>query len=71
MAKKNKPPSIFALALAARQGDIPPESLSGAAKRLYKDTTLTHAQLKDYANPSKIDVAKLSIGRTQPTFKRG
>ena len=71
MPKKNKPPSIFKLALAARNGDIPVEGLTGAAKRIYNDTTLTTEQIKDYTVSKIVPTPRQNFGRTRSTFKRG
>ena len=49
--REAKSPSPFSLALAARRGDIPKESLTGAAKLLFKDKSLTQDQLARYAKP--------------------
>lgn len=63
--------SSFGMALAARRGDIPPESLNGSAKLLFQDKTLTDNQLSDYAE-TKTDLSpKRQFGRTHKTFKRG
>ena len=48
---KTKPKTPFEVAYAARKGDVPPEMLRGAAKRLFNDKTLTEEQLKEYTTP--------------------
>jgi len=68
-AKKEKKGTVFAMALAARRGDIPPESLTGAAKRLYHDKTLTQEQLRDYVKKKQSSPAK-TLSRRYQTFKR-
>jgi hypothetical protein len=45
--KKQAPATPFELALAAKRGTIPPDSLRGAAKLLYKQHS--REELKDYA----------------------
>jgi hypothetical protein len=67
---KDKPKTPFALALAARRGDVPPESLKGAAKRLYDDQSLTQAALEDYAKYKPVARPKQGLGKLHPTFKR-
>ncbi len=62
--------SAFGIALAARRGDIPPESLTGSAKMLYRDKTLTNDQLSSYID-TKTEPQKRQFGRTHKTFKRG
>lgn len=44
MPKRNP----FKTALAARLGDIEPDELKGAARRLYADKTLTNDDLSTY-----------------------
>ena len=63
--------SPFGIALAARRGDIPPESLNGSAKLLFRDKTLTDNQLSDYAETKKDLPQKRQFGRQYRTFKRG
>jgi len=65
---KDKPTSPFKLALAARRGDLPPESLSGAAKRLYNDNTLTQEALGDYAREKPKPASKQFV-KQHSTFK--
>jgi hypothetical protein len=70
MTEENKPKSPFALALAARRKEVPEESLSGAARLLFKDTTLTQVALEGYAK-SKPVVRDKPVVRQRSTFKRG
>ncbi len=64
--------SPFNLALAARRGDIPPESLKGGAAMLYRDKTLTDDQLSSYVDTKTKDLPqKKQFGRQYRTFKRG
>lgn len=63
--------SAFGIALAARRGDIPPESLSGSAKVLFQDKTLTNEQLNDYAETKTDLPQKRQFGRQHRTYKRG
>jgi len=72
MPAESKPQqSPFGIALAARRGDIPPESLEGSAKLLFRDKTLTNEQLSDYAE-TKTDLSqKKQFGQQHRTFKRG
>jgi len=44
--KKHTP---FSLALAARRGEVQPETLHGAARKLYRDRTVSEDQLSNYA----------------------
>lgn len=69
MAERKKSPSPFALALAARRGDIPHESLSGAARLLYKDNSLSNDRLQEYSAEKAI--RQKSFERVNQTFKRG
>lgn len=68
--KATAPKSPFALALAARRGDVPPDSLTGAARRLFNDKSLSRDDLKEYANAKTPDRTK-QFGRIYSTFKRG
>ena len=52
--KNNKPKSAFVLALAARRKEIPEESLSGAARLLFRDESLTQAALEDYTKAKPV-----------------
>lgn len=70
-AKSKAQRSAFAIALAARRGDVPPESLTGAARHLYKDKTLTAEQLGDYAKARDLNPPVKKIGtKTHRTYKR-
>lgn len=69
MLAKNEPKSPFALALAARRGDIPPESLSGAAKMLFKDNTLTQGALEGYDKPP-VQPRPKQVSQMRRMFKR-
>ena len=70
-AKSKSQQNAFGVALAARRGDIPPESLEGSAKLLFRDKTLTDNQLSDYAETKTDLPQKRQFGRTHKTFKRG
>ena len=63
--------SAFGVALAARRGDIPPESLKGSAKMLFRDKTLTDEQLSDYAETKTDLPQKRQFGQQHRTYKRG
>ncbi len=68
---KTEPKSPFALALAARKGNIKEEDLpQGAARLLFNDRLLTQEQLKQFADgPDQLfKPKKRKIIRT---FKRG
>ena len=69
-AKSKTQSSAFGMALAARRGDIEPDALTGAAKLLFKDPTLTEEQLGDYARNREAKPEK-AFGRPRKTFKRG
>ncbi len=69
--KSKEKPSPFSAALAARRGDIPPESLKGSAKVLYRDKTLTNDQLSSYVDTKTDLPQKKQFGRQYRTFKRG
>ena len=70
-AKSKAQRTAFAMALAARRGDVPAESLTGAARLLYKDKTLTREQLKDYASTKERGLPTKKSGiRVRRTFKR-
>ena len=72
MPTKSKPDqNAFGIALAARRGDIPPESLKGSAKLLYRDKTLTNDQLSSYVDTKTDLPQKKQFGRQYRTFKRG
>ena len=68
-AKSKAQQSVFAMALAARRGDIPVESLRGAAKHLYNDKTLSRADLKEYAKTRKKELPKHKGIHHRPTYK--
>jgi len=62
---KNNP---FKIALAARTGELKPDVLHGAAKRIYNDTTLSDEALKIYAKRQK-PARTLQTQPTHSTFK--
>lgn len=68
-AKSKSQQSAFAMALAARRGDLPPEGLKGAARHLYRDSSLSESDLEDYASTKTRHLSK-AVNRTHPTFKR-
>jgi len=71
-AKSKQQASAFGMALAARRGDIPADQLQGAARQLYKDSSLSESQLEDYASTKRSDLPeKKTFGRRHRTFKRG
>lgn len=70
-AKSKKQASAFGMALAARRGDIPPEELSGSAKLLFRDKSLSDAQLSDYAGEKTKELSPKHFGRPRQTWKRG
>jgi len=70
-SKSKEQQSPFGIALAARRGDIPPESLKGSAKVLYRDKTLTNDQLSSYVDTKTDLPQKRQFGRIHKTFKRG
>jgi len=65
----SKPESAFKDALDARRGDLDPATLKGAAKQLYRDSSLSDKQLEGYVEPQQRQQAKTLI-RQRPTFKR-
>lgn len=65
---KPKTKSNFTLALEARQGKIPVESLPGAAKLLCKDKSLTQAALEGYAK-TKTEVHGKQFVKSNVAFK--
>ena len=70
MPSKSKPEqSAFRIALAARKGDLPAEGLKGAARHLYRDTSLSDSDLESYATPKTRHLLK-AVGHNNPTFKR-
>jgi hypothetical protein len=68
-AKSESQQTAFALALAARKGDLPSEELKGAARHLYRDKTLSDSDLADYAETKTRHLPK-AVGHVNPTFKR-
>ena len=68
-AKSKEQQSAFALALAARRGDVSPESLTGAARQLFKDDSLTQEQLKDYAKTKRSEHPKRAGQKPHTRFK--
>jgi len=68
MQKNKAELNPFKTALAARQGDLPSESLSGAAKRIYDDNTLTNDMLEGYSNPVKENRSR-SLVQRHSTYK--
>jgi Protein of unknwon function (DUF3008) len=69
-AKSKEQQSAFALALAARRGDIKPETLSGAASLLYRDKSLTRDDLQQYAT-APTERTRTMPQRRHVTAKRG
>ena len=63
-----KPPSSFGLALAARKGEIKSDLLHGAARRLFKDRTLSDGQLSEYASAESVEPA-VKIPGQQPHIR--
>jgi len=61
--------SAFKLALDARRGDLDPATLKGAAKQLYRDSSLSDKQLASYTEPQSREHSNTLI-RQRPTFKR-
>lgn len=51
----------FKIALAARKGEIEPDVISGAAKLIFKDESLTDADIASYIEPKQAE-------RTRPVF---
>lgn len=70
-AKSKAQQSAFGMALAARRGDIPPESLKGAAALLYRDKSLSRDDLKEYASTKKKRLPGHVGRKRHATFKRG
>jgi len=71
MTKSKTQQSPFSTALAARRGDVPPEELSGSAKLLFRDKSLSDAQLSDYAGEKTKELPPKHFGRPRQTWKRG
>lgn len=69
-AKSKAQQSAFGMALAARRGDIKPEELTGSAKHLFKDSTLSNSQLEDYTK-LQTPSTKKNFGRPRRNWKRG
>jgi len=65
---QQKPQSSFGLALAARKGEIKPDLLHGAARRLFKDKTLSDGQLFEYAGAKTVEPAQKIPGQ-QPHIR--
>ena len=65
-----QPKSPFELALAARRKEIPEESLSGAARLLFRDESLTQQNLENYSK-AKTPVRPKQVTGRHTTFKRG
>jgi hypothetical protein len=55
--------SAFGVALAARRGEIPVERLQGAAKKLFRDRSLSESQLADYAESRTVDTDRKIEGQ--------
>lgn len=71
-AKSKAQQSAFGMALAARRGDIPPESLTGSARLLFRDSSLSASDLEDYAGTKRKNLPqKKQFGRPRRTYKRG
>lgn len=64
-AKSQAQQKAFAMALAARRGEIKLDQLRGAAKQLYSDKSLSNDQLADYARTDRKNLVK-SIGNHKP-----
>lgn len=69
-AKSEAQQSAFALALAARRGDIKPDQLFGAAKQLYRDKSLSKEALAEYAETKKKKLPKHKGRERHRTIKR-
>lgn len=65
--EKRKTP--FEIALAAREKKIEPETLRGAARRLFNDSSLSKDDLKQYATPQEIKPREFA-GQRHVTAKR-
>jgi hypothetical protein len=63
-----KPQSSFGLALAARKGEIEPDRLHGAARKLFRDRSLSDSQLSDYAGAKSVEPAQKLPGQ-QPHIR--
>jgi len=51
----------FKTALAARKGEIEPEMVTGAAKLIFRDKSLSDSDIEAYIEPPKAE-------RTRPVF---
>jgi len=71
MPKNKASLNAFVTALAARRGDVPPEELKGSAKLLFKDKSLSDAQLSGYAGEKTKELPPKHFGRPRQTWKRG
>lgn len=70
-AQSQSQQAVFAMALAARRGEIKPEELQGAARKLFKDSSLSNDQLSDYAETKKSSLPKKANLRQQRLTTRG
>lgn len=52
-SKSQSQQSAFGMALAARRGDVKPDELYGAARKLFRDKSLSDDQLADYAETNR------------------
>lgn len=68
---KDKPKTPFALALAARRKEVTVESLSGAARHLFNDRSLTNDDLEQYDKGPKVGEVTRPMFPRRATFKRG
>lgn len=62
-AKSKSQQSAFGIALAAKRGEVPVESLKGAAKHLYR--TMSEKQLAEYARTKSKDLPQKSLRSSQ------
>ena len=72
MSKPKQLPKLdtpFAQALAARKGEVAPETLTNAARHLYRDNSLANATLEHYAAKHSPHTAKDGLKHLNPTFK--
>lgn len=60
--------SAFGAALAARKGEMPAEQLRGAAKKLFRDKSLSNDQLSDYAG-TRTESLPRKIGEQRPQIR--
>lgn len=68
-AKSEKQRSAFGMALAARRGELPAESLTVAARKLFKDSSLSVSQLEDYVKKPEERQGKQRFGGTKPRIR--